>query len=97
LRDRIIAIVVEDTGVEPFGTIDAGGRSDAARLTGIVSGGDLLGELIEEKAAKGLGRTRVACEERALDGFGQVRQREYMAIEAGEIRREPCTLVWREL
>ena len=41
-------------------------------------------------------RPRVAREQRALDGLGQVGQREDRAVEVGEVRRERRALLWRE-
>ena len=39
------------------------------------------GELVEEQPPQGLGRARIPREQRALDGFRQVRQRKDMAVE----------------
>src|SRR5262249_10396334 len=54
-------------------------------------------QLGEEKPAKRLGRARVAGEERPLDDFRQVHEREHRAVEVGHIGREGGPLVTGEL
>ena len=57
---------------------------------------DLAEELVEEQAPQRLRRARVAREQRALDRFRQVGQREDRAIGVGEVRRERARFLRRE-
>ena len=83
LRDRVVSVVVEHLLVQPFGA----GRADGRRgRRGRVR--DLIGELVEEQPPQGLGRSRVAREQRAFDRFRKIDQREDRAVDVGEIRRE---------
>ncbi len=90
LRDRVVAVVAEDFRVQllrPF---------DAHRRGGGVRSREVPGELVEEQPSQRLGRARVPREERALDRFRQVRQREDVAVEIGEEWCERLPLVGRE-
>ena len=81
LRDRVVAVLVEHFVEELFGS------GDASRFVarGRYSLANLVRELVEEEAPKRLGRSRVARKERALDGLGQVGEREYVPVEIREV------------
>ena len=92
LRDRVVAVVAEHPGVEALGTLDrgAGGRRGLRRL-GVRP--DLVRELVEEQPPQRLARPGIAGEQRPLHRFRQVRQREDVAVEIGEVGRQPGALV----
>jgi hypothetical protein len=91
LRDRVVAVLVEDPGVETFGALDA----DRRRRGGACRR-DLIEKLVEKQPAQRLRRARVAREQRALDRLGQVDEREHRLIEVGEVRRKRGRLRCRE-
>ena len=91
LRDRIVAVLAEHAGVEFIGALGAD-RACVDR----VRGRDLAEEFVEEEAAHRLCGSRIACEERAFDSFGEIGQREDGAVGVGEIGREGAGFVGGE-
>jgi hypothetical protein len=92
LRDRIVAELEEHPIEQLLGLVDLDALETRDR-----AGLERLGELVEEQAAEGLRCPRVAREQGALDDLGQVGQCEDRAVEVGEVRREPGSLLVREL
>ncbi len=90
LRDRVVAVLVEDLVEELLGARDADGLGLAAGGSRAIA--DLVRELVEEQPAQRLRGPRVAGEERALDRFRQVGQRENVPVEIREVGREPRAL-----
>ena len=64
--------------------------------SGVPAGSSLPEELVEEQPPDRLGRARVAREQRALDGFRKIAQREDGSIGVREVRRERARFVGRE-
>jgi hypothetical protein len=93
LRHRVVAVFQEDSLVEPFGSLDARRRSVARSIRW---GETVSGELVEEQAPKRLPGARVPGEQRALDDFGQVDEREDGPVEVREVRGEDGPLLLRE-
>ena len=93
LCDRVVAVLVEHARVQLLGARDR--RAPAGRLPGLRRA-DLVGEFVEEQAAQRLGGSRVPREQRPFHGLGKIDEREDVAIEVGEVRREPRTLVRSE-
>ena len=92
LRDRVVAVFAEDTLRRAFPRALWPRRRRSARHPSR-SSATLLGELVEKQPAQRLGRARVPREERALDRFRQVGQRENVAVEIGEVRGETRAFV----
>ena len=88
LRDRVVAVLVEDALVELVGA------PDAQRLLGVPFVADLIEKLVEEEPAQRLRRARVAGEQRSLHDLRQVAQREHRSIEIREVRRQQAPLVF---
>jgi hypothetical protein len=66
LRDRVVAVLVEDLRVELLRALDP----DRRRARG--ARGNVAGELVEEEAAQRLRRSRVAREERPFTVSGRL-------------------------
>src|SRR5262245_26319146 len=80
---------------ELLGATGAGGR-----VSGVVSRGVETAraqELVEEEPTQGLGRARVAREQRALHDLGEIDEREHRAVQVGEVRGEGGLLLAGEL
>jgi hypothetical protein len=82
LRDRVIAVVVEHPLVQLL-------RALAAHALGW-AGGLPLEELVEKQPAQRLRRPRIAREQRALDRFWQIDERENRLVRVREIWRNRC-------
>ena len=100
LRDRVVAVLVEDLGEELLGSSRrrrSRPRPGLARpVASVLRLPDLVGELVQEEPSQRFRRSRVSREERALDGLGQVGQREDVPVEIREVWGEPHTLVGGE-
>jgi hypothetical protein len=92
LRDRVIAILVENFCVQLLGALDP--RRGACG--GSVGVADFVGELVQEQPAQRFRRAGVAREKRPFDRLGKVGQRENMTVEVGEVRRQARALVGTE-
>ena len=91
LCDRIVAVLVEHARVELVGARETD-RAAARRRRGT----DLVEKLVQEEPPQRLGRSRVAREQRALDRFRQIGQREDRPIGVGEVRRQRARLGFGE-
>ena len=91
LRDRVVSVLLEDAAVQTLGSSPAwSGIADArTRL-------DVIEELVEKEPSSRLGRPRVPREERALDRFRQVGQREDRLVDVAEVRRQRGKLLGSE-
>ena len=82
LRDRVVAVADEDPLVELARALALGAVERARpRATS-------PGELVEEQPPERALVARVAREQRALHGLGQVHEREHRPVEVREVRRE---------
>ena len=86
LGHGVVAVAEEDPLVELLGALALFAVVAPARR------GKALGELVEKEPPQRAGVARVAREQRALDGLGQVDQREDRPVEVGEMRREARSL-----
>ena len=95
LRDRVVAVLVEDARVQAFGSFgaDAASLRDHRQHSGDRTCSE---ELVEKQTPQRLGRARVAREERAFDRLWQIRQREDRSVGVGEVRREGTCFIGRK-
>ncbi len=82
LRDRVVAVADEDPLVELRGALALGAVEGTAPL------GSVGRELVEVEPPQRALVAGVAGEQRALDGLGQIRQREHRPVEVAEVRFE---------
>ena len=86
LRDRVVAVAEEDRLVELR-------RAVALRELDDRHVGQRVGELVEEEPPQRPRVARVAREEGALDGLGEVDEREDRLVEVREVRGEASALL----
>ena len=82
LRDRVVAVADEDALVELGGPLALGAVEGPRPRRGVG------GELVEVEPPQRALVAGVAGEERALDGLGQIRQREDRPVEVAEVGLE---------
>ena len=83
LRDRVVAVLVEDLLEQSLGARGADVTPRVARCRGRC---DRRSELVEKQTPQRFRRTGIACEERALDGFRQIDEREHGLVHVREVR-----------
>ena len=91
LGHRVVAVAEEDRAVEArraLALLAVEGPRDGAL--------QVAGELVEEEPPERARIARVAGEERSLDRFRQVHQREHRPVEVGEVGREQRPLLLAE-
>ena len=89
LGHRVVAVAEEDALVELGGAAALGALPDVAL-------GRRFGELVEEQPPQRALVARVAREQRALDGLGQVDEREDRTVEVRDVGREAGALGFGE-
>ncbi len=81
LGDRVVAVVEEHPLVQLLRAVEADRGIDRMVAAHV----EVADELVEEQAPQRLVAAAVPGEQRALDDFGQIDQREHRTVEVGEV------------
>ena len=92
LGDRVVAVVEEHPLVQLLRPVEADRGIDGMVAAHV----EVADELVEEQPAKRLVAAAVPGEQRALDDFGQVDQREHRTVEVGEVSTQHIGFVRAE-